>query len=148
VDRIQSLTTPTVPAPPATTERDRCPGGRLFEDCVCPGKSGSRCLTAGTTHERCEDCRQFPCRCYTADGLTALAAAVGILTTSPIAPLLQQLPTGFRQTARTPRPDGTGLPACHHCGATRGPWLPTGDRYPNGAQQLVCVRTCTPAGAR
>lgn len=36
-------------------------------------------------------------------------------------------------------PDGLGLPACHTCGNRRGPLRPTGDRYPNGAQQFACI---------
>lgn len=35
-------------------------------------------------------------------------------------------------------PDGLGLPACHTCGNRRGPFRPTGGRYPNGAQMLAC----------
>jgi hypothetical protein len=38
----------------------------------------------------------------------------------------------------TPAPDGTGLPTCHTCGSGSGPFTPTGDRYPNSAQVLVC----------
>jgi hypothetical protein len=36
------------------------------------------------------------------------------------------------------------LPACHLCGSTAGPWLPDpeADRWPSGAQRLICSRRC------
>jgi hypothetical protein len=43
------------------------------------------------------------------------------------------------------------LPACHLCGSTAGPWLPDpeADRWPSGAQRLICSRRCAgePAAA-
>jgi hypothetical protein len=45
-----------------------------------------------------------------------------------------------------PRPLTTepALPACHRCGNTTGPWLPDpgADRWPSGAQKLICSRRC------
>jgi hypothetical protein len=39
------------------------------------------------------------------------------------------------------------LPECHLCGDSRGPWVPepSGDRWPSGAQKLVCQRGCDDA---
>jgi hypothetical protein len=36
------------------------------------------------------------------------------------------------------------LPACHLCGSTTGPWLPDpeAERWPSGAQRLICSRRC------
>lgn len=35
-------------------------------------------------------------------------------------------------------------PECHLCGSATGPWLPdpSGDRWPSGAQKLICSRRC------
>lgn len=40
------------------------------------------------------------------------------------------------------------LPECHRCGDQAGPWVPdpSGDRWPSGAQKLVCATACQ-AGA-
>lgn len=40
------------------------------------------------------------------------------------------------------------LPECHVCGNQAGPWVPTGDRWPSGAQKLACApgnRQCATA---
>lgn len=39
-------------------------------------------------------------------------------------------------------------PECHLCGSTAGPWLPdpVGDRWPSGAQKLICSRGCKGEG--
>lgn len=34
------------------------------------------------------------------------------------------------------------LPKCDRCGNLRGPWQPSGDLYPSGAQVLVCSDGC------
>ncbi|RYJ26451.1 hypothetical protein CU044_3744 [Streptomyces sp. L-9-10] len=47
--------------------------------------------TAGTIHERCENCRQPTCRCEPNTSLTALAAAVGVLRPSSLTPLLRRV---------------------------------------------------------
>ncbi|MFJ9029789.1 hypothetical protein ACIRQP_14895 [Streptomyces sp. NPDC102274] len=52
---------------------------------------------ASTTHERCETCRQAPCRCEPNISLTALAVAVGVLRPSSLTPLLRHLPTSYPQ---------------------------------------------------
>ncbi|MFE2812634.1 DUF6907 domain-containing protein [Streptomyces nigra] len=39
------------------------------------------------------------------------------------------------------------LPECARCGNRRGPWKPTGERYPSGAQVLVCADDCEPSNA-
>jgi len=39
------------------------------------------------------------------------------------------------------------LPECHLCGNQAGPWVPTGDRWPSGAQKLACATDCR-GGAR
>lgn len=38
-------------------------------------------------------------------------------------------------------------PECHLCGNLCGPWTPdpSGDRWPSGAQKLVCASCCAPA---
>ncbi|MFJ2675102.1 hypothetical protein [Streptomyces sp. NPDC087525] len=53
-------------------------------------------VPASTTHERCDTCRQPTCRCEP-NNLTALAAAVGVLRPSSLAPLLRHLPTSYPQ---------------------------------------------------
>ncbi|BBB00603.1 hypothetical protein RVR_10602 [Actinacidiphila reveromycinica] len=42
------------------------------------------------------------------------------------------------------------MPECHRCGNARGPWAPdpSGDRWPSGAQKLVCQVGCTAGGER
>lgn len=34
------------------------------------------------------------------------------------------------------------MPECHLCGNTAGPWVPSGDRWPSGAQKFVCSGGC------
>jgi hypothetical protein len=36
------------------------------------------------------------------------------------------------------------MPVCAICGERRGPWRPSGERYPSGAQVLVCSTPCSP----
>lgn len=52
-------------------------------------------------------------------------------------PLENALRSAFDQG----EPEG---PECHLCGSTGGPWLPdpSGNRWPSGAQQLICSRGC------
>lgn len=40
------------------------------------------------------------------------------------------------------------MPTCTHCRQQTGPWQPTGDRYPSGAQVLECVGGCKQAGKK
>ncbi|GES27870.1 hypothetical protein AB0G60_02890 [Streptomyces angustmyceticus] len=42
-------------------------------------------------------------------------------------------------TAPCPEP---ALPRCATCGDERGPWRPTGERYPSGTQVLTCSNGC------
>ncbi|MFF2437937.1 DUF6907 domain-containing protein [Streptomyces sp. NPDC058107] len=48
---------------------------------------------------------------------------------------------------RTFEPTEPQLPACVECGSQAGPFRPTGDRYPSGAQKFACSDGCAPAPA-
>ncbi len=39
---------------------------------------------------------------------------------------------------KVPNSPAAGLPSCAHCGNTTGPWQPSGQREPNGAQIMIC----------